>query len=154
MKLSMAMTSNQPNATMIKFGFPESLVQEYTHWAVLLRPAQCTLGALVLVNKSDCQAFSNIGRDAFEELEQVTQDIERSLKAFRPYQKINYLMLMMVDKEVHFHVLPRYESDQEFSGVTYPDSGWPMAPDLGAGSVHEGAQMAALVDELKKNWAS
>ena len=139
---------------MTKFGFPESLIRDYTHWAVLMRPGQCTLGALVLVNKSDCQAFANIGKDAFAELEQVTQDIERSLKAFRPYQKINYLMLMMVDKEVHFHVLPRYESDQEFGGVAYPDPGWPMAPDLGAGSVHKGAQMAALVEELKKNWAS
>jgi len=29
-----------------------------------------------------------------------------------------------------------------------------MVPNLGPGSVHEGAQMAALVDELKKNWAS
>jgi len=133
---------------MVKFGFPASLVREYTNWVVLLRPAQCTLGALVLVNKSECQSFSAIGRKG------LTQDIEKNLKTFRAYQKINYLMLMMVDKEVHFHVLPRYEKDQEFSGVIYPDSGWPMAPDLAAGSVLASGQMAPLVGELKKIWAS
>ncbi|MDA1324719.1 MAG: HIT family protein [Proteobacteria bacterium] len=148
------MTSSHPNATMVKFGFPASLVREYNNWVVLLRPAQCTLGALVLVNKSECQSFSAIGREAFQELEQVTQDIEKNLKTFRAYQKINYLMLMMVDKEVHFHVLPRYENDQEFGGVIYPDSGWPMAPDLAAGSILASGQMAPLVGELKNIWAS
>ena len=138
---------------MIKFGFPESLVREYKNWVVLLRPAQCTLGALVLVNKSDAQSFSAIGKESFQELDQVTQDIERSLKAFRPFQKINYLMLMMVDKEVHFHVLPRYENDQEFDGIRYPDPGWPMAPDLTAGATLEQEQLSSLVGELKKNWA-
>ena len=65
-----------------------------------------------------------------------------------------YLMLMMVDKEVHFHVLPRYENDQAFGGVVYPDSGWPMAPDLAAGLVLESEQMESLVGELKNIWAS
>ena len=150
----MIMTSSQPNATMFKFGYPASLIKDYTNWVVLLRPAQCTLGALVLVNKSEAQSFSSIGRDSFEELDRITKDIERNLTAFRAYQKINYLMLMMVDKEVHFHVLPRFDSDQEFGGATYSDPGWPAAPDLAAGPVLEGAEMAALVDELKNIWTS
>jgi diadenosine tetraphosphate (Ap4A) HIT family hydrolase len=148
------MTLSQANATMVKFGYPASLVWDYENWVVLARPGQCTLGALVLVNKSEIQSFSAIGQDAFQELERVIQDIEGNLTAFRSYQKINYLMLMMVDKEVHFHVLPRYESDQEFGGAVYPDSGWPMAPDLAAGLVLEGEQMASLVSELKNIWAS
>ena len=139
---------------MIKFGYPDSLIREYDSWVVLARPAQCTLGALVLVNKSDAQSFSTIGEASFRELDRVTQNIERSLTAFRAYQKINYLMLMMVDKEVHFHVLPRYESDQVFGGVAFPDTGWPMAPDLATGVVLQGEEMAALVGELKIVWAS
>ena len=150
----MVMTSTHPNATMIKFGYPASLVQEYDNWVVLVRPGQCTLGALVLVNKSEIRSFSAIGEASFQELEHVTQDIERNLTAFRVYQKINYLMLMMVDKEVHFHVLPRYDSDQEFGGVVYQDTGWPKAPDLASGPVLEGEQMVSLVGELKNFWAS
>src|SRR3546814_690224 len=121
------------NPTMTKFGYPETLVRDYAHWAVLLRPQQATLGALVLACKDAAHAFGDISAEAFAELQQVTRDIEAGLSAFRPYQKINYLMLMMVDRDVHFHVLPRYAETQSFSGVAYPDGGWPAAPDLGGG---------------------
>ena len=96
------------NVTMEKFGYPATLVEEYNHWVVLVRPAQVTLGSLVLVCKDDAAAFSAISPEAFGELAQVTKDIEATLSAFRAYDKINYLMLMMVDPDVHFHVLPRY----------------------------------------------
>ena len=148
------MTSSQPNPTIVKFGYPASLIKEYENWVVLLRPGQCTLAALVLVNKSEIQSFSAIGSGSFQELERVTRDIERNLKAFRPFQKINYLMLMMVDREVHFHVVPRYDADQEFGGTVFRDPGWPAVPDLAAGPVLRDAQMASLVSELKRVWAS
>ena len=41
-------------------------------------------------------------------------------------------MLMMVDKDVHFHVLPRYEGAREHEGVSFADAGWPAAPALGS----------------------
>ena len=148
------MASTQPNATMVKFGYPASLVHQYDHWVVLARPAQCTLGALVLVNTSAAQSFAEIGEASFRELNRVTQDIEQSLKSFREFQKINYLMLMMVDKEVHFHVIPRYEHDQEFDGAAYTDPGWPMAPDLAAGPVLEGDDLASLVSQLQRAWVT
>ncbi len=36
------------NETIQRFGYPATLVAEYEHWLVLLRPAQATLGSLVL----------------------------------------------------------------------------------------------------------
>ena len=39
------------NATMTKFGYPDSVVRDYPLWSVQLRPAQATLGALVFVCK-------------------------------------------------------------------------------------------------------
>ncbi|MGI9415015.1 MAG: HIT family protein [Hyphomicrobiales bacterium] len=141
------------NPTMLKFGFPGTLVHDYKHWSVLLRPAQATLGALVLVCKDPAQAFSAISPAAFAELERVTGDIERALSAFRPYQKINYLMLMMVDKDVHFHVLPRYETTQTFEGETFPDPGWPAVPDLSQAVKPDDAIAARLIGELQRLWA-
>ncbi len=134
---------------MVKFGFPESLVRDYSHWSVLARPHQATLGALILVCKEPVEAFSEISGDAFQELAHVTKDIESGLAAFRPFQRINYLMLMMVDKDVHFHVLPRYDVAQEFAGATYADAGWPALPDLGSGPVLEDAALADLVVALQ-----
>src|SRR3546814_19148561 len=62
---------------------------------------------------------------------------------------INYLMLMMVDRDVHFHVLPRYAETQSFSGVAYPDGGWPAAPDLGGGVQPDAAARAERSDERR-----
>ncbi len=140
------------NPTMKKFGYPSSLIAEYDHWCVLLRPAQATLGALVLACKDDARNFSKIAPGAFGELARVTADIETSLGAFRQFEKINYLMLMMVDNDVHFHVLPRYGTDQTFQNETFPDPGWPALPDLAAAVKLEPAQMAALLSEIKSHW--
>ena len=52
------------NQTIEKFGYPNTLVRELDHWCILLRPAQATLGALVLVCKDEAQAFSDISKEA------------------------------------------------------------------------------------------
>jgi diadenosine tetraphosphate (Ap4A) HIT family hydrolase len=137
---------------MTKFGYPDTLICDYAHWAVLLRPQQATLGALVLVCKDAARAFGDISAGAFGELQQVIGDTETALRAFRPYQKINYLMLMMVDPDVHFHVLPRYAETQSFGGVSYADRGWPAAPDLAGGVQPDAAARAALVAAIKAAW--
>ena len=141
-----------PNPTMTKFGYPETLIRDYGHWCVLLRPAQATLAALVLVCKDEAEAFADITTGAFAELAEVTRDIEAALSSFRPYQKINYLMLMMVDRDVHFHVLPRYDATQEFEGTEFPDPGWPAVPDLGSAVSLDAAGKAGLVTALRSIW--
>lgn len=140
------------NRTIEKFGHPQTLVADYLHWVVLARPTQATLGALVLAHKGNESAFSALSAAAFSDLHQVVRDIERGLAAFRRYDRINYLMLMMVDNEVHFHVLPRYASDQEFDGVVYTDSGWPGPPDLGGNRTLDGDALIRLVEALRKVW--
>ena len=142
------------NATIQKFGYPDTLVADYVHWMVLVRPAQATLGALVLVNKSDATAFSALDLQAFIELHGVIAEIEQGLTAFRPYDKINYLMLMMVDREVHFHVLPRYAEEQRFDGRGFSDPGWPGAPDLKANATLSGDALARLVTAIRQSWPS
>lgn len=118
------------NATLKKFGYPGSLVCDLQHWAILLRPAQATLGALVLASKHDATSFSALPPEAFSELKTATTAIEAALTRFCPYNKLNLLALMMVDPHVHFHVLPRYAETQSFRGVAFKDAGWPGVPDL------------------------
>ena len=120
------------NDTMTTFGYPESCVREYTHWAVLLRPKQVTLGSLILVCKDEARAFGDISPGAFVELAIAVADLERTLKNAFDYDKINYLMLMMVDPDVHFHVIPRYAEPPTFDDATFLDAGWPGPPALGS----------------------
>ena len=141
------------NETIRKFGYPATLVQEFAHWLVLARPAQPTLGSLVLAAKSDATAFGDLPAEAHAELKTATAAIEAALAGAVAYQKLNYLMLMMVDPHVHFHVIPRYEGTREWQGLSFADAGWPKVPDLGAAVTPDAMRMAALVDWLKAAFA-
>ena len=142
------------NDTIRKFGYPSTLIHEYEHWLVLLRPAQVTLGALILACRSDAQAFSNLTPAAFTELSRVTHAIEATLKGCFSYQKINYLMLMMVDPHVHFHVVPRYESTVRFESTIFTDAGWPGPPSLGNVTEIDPDQFQSLVTHIRAAWPS
>ena len=139
------------NATIEKFGYPASLVAEYDHWLVLVRPAQVTLGSLVLAAKSDATAYGALPAAAFAEQGGVVADIERALGTFVGFDKINYLMLMMVDPHVHFHVLPRYADPRTWNGREFPDQGWPGPPQLSASITLNDAEMNEISTKLGKN---
>ena len=141
------------NETIAKFGHPATLIAEYEHWVVLLRPAQPALGALVLAAKSEATAFGDLPAAAHAELKPATAAIEAALDQAVGYAKINYLMLMMVDPHVHFHVLPRYEGERSGAGLTVADAGWPGQPDLAQAVKLDDAQIAALADWLKPYFA-
>lgn len=139
------------NATIEKFGYPASLVREFGHWLVLVRPAQVTLGSLVLAAKSDATAYRQLPPSAFAEQAAVIAAIETGLAAFCRYERINYLMLMMVDPHVHFHVVPRYSQPREWAGLTLADQGWPGPPELKSTIELSPHHISDLRDELAKH---
>jgi diadenosine tetraphosphate (Ap4A) HIT family hydrolase len=118
------------NATAEKFGYPESLLARFEHWLVLLRPAQPTLGSVVLVCTDEAKRLGEISPAAATELQRAAARVEQALAEAFSNDKINYLMLMMVDPDVHFHVLPRYESPRDFAGASFDDPAWPGPPDV------------------------
>lgn len=140
------------NETMLKFGYPDTLIREYEHWVVLLRPAQVTLGSLVLAAKSSATAFGALPPGAHAELATVTRDVEASLLAEIAYEKINYLMLMMVDPNVHFHIFPRYPGERSLEDVTVSDAGWPGPPDLKSAASLNFQTLERLRDRLSRRW--
>jgi diadenosine tetraphosphate (Ap4A) HIT family hydrolase len=142
------------NETIRRFGHPATLIAEYAHWVVLLRPAQPTLGSLVLAAKGEATAFANLEPTAFAELRQAIGDIEQVLGKAVGYARINYLMLMMVDPHVHFHVLPRYEGERSACDVAVRDAGWPKAPALGEAVALDSGRIEALAAWLRSLWPS
>lgn len=137
------------NQTMRKFGYPETLIKALDHWVVLLRPAQVTLGSLVLAAKSDATAYSDLPGQAFAEQALAVRSIETALRQFCSYERINYLMLMMVDPNVHFHVIPRYSEARLWDEIAFVDEGWPGPPQLKSAVDLEPQQASAMRDELK-----
>ena len=140
------------NETIRKFGYPATLIRELEHWVILLRPAQVTLGSLVLAAKSEANAYGALPREAFVEQADAVALIERALAAFTRYERINYLMLMMVDPNVHFHVIPRYSEPRTWDGVQFPVEGWPGPPQLARAVQLSADQIRMLVEQLLSNF--
>ena len=139
------------NSTIERFGYPATLVAETDHWVILVRPSQPTLGSLILAAKGEATAFGDLPDGAHAELKRVTAAIERALSVFPGSDRINYLMLMMVDPHVHFHVIPRYEGQRSLGELTIRDAGWPGPPELGGAITIDEVQIAALVSEISEN---
>ena len=118
------------NATIEKFGYPATLVREYRHWMLLVRPAQVTAGSLILAAKGESTAYGDLPPEAFVEQGEIVRELEQKLREAVKLDKINYLMLMMVDPHVHFHIFPRYRGTRSFAGIDLVDHGWPGPPDL------------------------
>jgi diadenosine tetraphosphate (Ap4A) HIT family hydrolase len=136
------------NPTIQKFGYPSTLLAEFDHWVVLLRPAQVTLGSLILAAKSSAIAYHQLPREAFEEQADAVTAVEAVLADFCAYERINYLMLMMVDPNVHFHVIPRYSQPREWNGNQFADASWPGPPRLDAAIKLDEQQLQALVSDV------
>jgi diadenosine tetraphosphate (Ap4A) HIT family hydrolase len=139
---------------MIKFGHPATVVGETDRWCVQIRPKQPGFGSLVLICKEEASAFGALSPAAFAELGRVVASLEPALKRLAAYDKINYLMLMMVDPDVHFHVIPRHETPRAFAGLSFTDAGWPGPPALGEGPELDADAIAALKAALSELWTA
>ena len=140
------------NAALHKLGYPENAVWQGGHWCLLPRPAQMTFASLILGGKSEATAFLALPSAVFTELQTAIAAIEKTLTAFRPYARINYLMLMMVDPHVHFHLIPRYDAAQDYAGTSFTDAGRSGPPHLkSATAVPEGTPRM-LLETPRTSW--
>ena len=142
------------NNTLIKFGYPDTIIKSYDHWSVLLRPQQVTLGSLILGAHSNAESFGELSTQTMAELSTVIKNIEQTLSNCFDYDKLNYLMLMMVDPHVHFHVLPRYSNYREFRTLKAEDSAWPGPPDLTRTLEIDEIRMQELLEYLRDKWTA
>lgn len=142
------------NATARKFGYPRTKVAETDSWLILVRPQQPTYGTLVLICKEEAKAFSDLGVAAFADMKRAVDGIEALLRHTVAYDRINYMMLMMVDPDVHFHVVPRYEGERIYAHHVFKDAGWPGPPALASHVALSEEEAAAFAAELSARWRS
>ena len=143
-----------PNATEIKFGDPTTRLAQTDRWTVLLRPKQPTLGSLVLICREPVRAFADVSVEGYIELRDLVRRIEAMLQTVVAYERINYLMLMMVDPDVHFHVLPRYAATRACAGQDFTDVAWPGPPRLNEINATDDATNDIIRASLRSHWPS
>ena len=140
------------NDTINKFNYPSTLLRNYTHWVVLLRPNQITLGSLILACKENSESLADISEEAFNELSIITKEIEKTLKFNFDFDKINYLAYMMLDKQVHFHIIPRYSENKKFNDIEFKDIFWPKPPKMSHHQILSHSDFEKLILFLVKKW--
>ena len=112
------------------FQIEDLKIEKIGSWIISLRPQQITLGSLVLSLDRKCPHLGEITENEGKELSQAFKVVEGLLEvSFKP-NKINYLALMMVDHQVHFHVIPRYNDMRTFKEMEFKDKDWPKPPVL------------------------
>lgn len=141
------MTENFKNFNE-KFRVDDLLIVQTNYWRWSLRPAQCTLGAGILSLKRPAEVMSELTSEESADLIEIIKIIESTLKRAFGMEKMNYIMLMMVDYHIHFHVVPRYSKDLIFNNITFKDLGWPKPPVLDS-EVLEMEMLKNIVEHLK-----
>lgn len=114
-----------------KFRVEELKVLENSLWTWSVRPGQPTLGAGILSLNRHAGKFSEVSAAEMTGLAELVSAVEGTIKAAFDHNIMNYLMLMMVDHHVHYHVIPRYEGTRSFAGRQWVDNGWPALPQIG-----------------------
>lgn len=114
------------NETIVKFGYPDTLIKEFENWVVLLRPEQITIGTLVLAAKSNARHLAELDQGTWAEFDVVSKFAEGLLQKIFGAEKFNYMALMMKDPNVHFHFIPRYSKPIELGGKQFIDPDWPL----------------------------
>lgn len=121
---------NEVNATIAKFGHPETLIREYEHWVVLFRTHQITVGSVIIAAKSSATRLGELSAEIWAEFSNVTEEVEGWLSDSFNAQKFNYLALMMKDPNVHFHVVPRYDAPVIVDNKEFIDADWPLKTEM------------------------
>ena len=131
-----------------KFKITDLLIVETDFWKWSVRPLQCTVGAGILSLKRPAEQMLELTSEEGADFSKIVRIIERTLYSAFKMDKMNYLMLMMVDIHIHFHVIPRYSQTKQFEGIIYEDKSWPKPPVLDA-TVSEMNDLISIRDYLK-----
>ena len=113
-----------------KFRVTELQIVNTGAWTWSVRPAQPTLGAGIISLNRYALKLSEVTPGEMADLCGLISTLEHAVKEAFNYDIMNYLMLMMVDHQVHYHVIPRYDGPREFSNLQWLDNGWPALPVL------------------------
>ena len=114
-----------------KFRVEDLKVMENSSWTWSVRPGQPSLGAGILSLNRYALKLSDVTGEEMKDLADLVRVLEATIQAAFGYNIMNYLMLMMVDHHVHYHVIPRYEETRSFADKEWVDNGWPALPVIG-----------------------
>lgn len=96
----------------------------YDHWISSVSTRQHTLGSCVIkARRQGVERISELTEEELKELTLAMKELEMALQqhpAFVP-NRFNYLQLGNSLHQLHFHMIPRYQTNREFAGLVWED---------------------------------
>ncbi len=128
------------------------LITESDTWALVLNTDQSLLGRCYLLLKRPETDPLALTQDELQELWLMARRARKALEDAWEPEHFNFAFLMNIDRQVHFHIIPRYKLKREFVGGTFVD------PDFGG---HYGTGVPrnlddptydAVIAEIRRRW--
>lgn len=133
-----------------KFAIEELKIIEYKSWTWSLRPEQPTIGSTIISNNQNYTSFASLSPTDIIDYALFIKEIDKSLRKSLNPDKINYLTLMMIDDNLHTHIIPRYKKIKLYEENYYKDKAWPKLPNLiGENITLDKKQKNKLIIQLK-----
>lgn len=135
------------NSFREKFELERLTAVETKFWILSVRPKQLTKGALVLTYRGEENELGDLPDKAFLELRDLMCKVESFARKRLNSVRINYLVLRLVDNELHFHIFPRFDTTLKESNEEI-DPFYPLPVDL-LSSKEVSLDFDAYIDCLK-----
>lgn len=105
---------------------PRWRIAESDRWTVVLNTNQSLLGRCFLVLRRPETDVTALTDDEVLDLWASVRRVKSALDRLWSPDHYNYAFLMNLDRQVHFHIIPRYRDKRELAGLTFTD------PDFGS----------------------
>jgi diadenosine tetraphosphate (Ap4A) HIT family hydrolase len=128
------------------------LIAESTHWALLLNKDQSLLGRCFLLLKRPETDPLALAPEELSELWLFAKRTREILGDVWEADHFNYAFLMNIDKQVHFHIIPRYQRKREFAGGTYVDPEFGGHYNIGPARTLDDEAYNAVIAEIQKRF--
>ena len=108
--------------------FRKLFIKEFKYWKLALHNNQCYLGRCVVILKRHAEDMFEISNEERDELFEIVKKLKGALsETFQP-DLMNYSSLGNEVRHLHLHVIPRYNKNVEFAGITFMDKRWGQNP--------------------------
>ena len=129
---------------------PRRRIAVSEHWTVMLNEDQSLLGRSFLVLRRPETDVTALTDAELLDLWAAVRQVKAALDRLWSPDHYNYAFLMNIDRQVHFHVIPRYREPRDFAGGTFVDPDFGGHYGTGPGRTLDAAGYDALLAALRE----
>lgn len=102
--------------------YAANIVRDYQHWTVYVHEDQGFIGRCVVwAKREDAEDLALADKEEQEELFKILPALRQTLITAFGATWFNYSFLGNVDRHLHCHLFPRYQTPVTFEGIVFKD---------------------------------